>query len=234
MKEFKNVCVLKVFEPDEKMIAAVEKAANDKGVWSDVKLADGDCSITVASERDEVAFNDAVKEIFALCGDKLYSDAGESLAEKVVETLAAAGKTVSVAESFTGGLICSRLVEVSGASAVLYEGAVTYSANAKIRRLHVKAGTLESYGAVSKQVCAEMLDGLVSTRMSDFAVATTGCAGPDTDEFGTPVGRCYIGVADREKKEICEIDFDEERNGLRRHAANTALWMLLRFAENTK
>lgn len=231
MKEFKNVCVLKVFEPDEKTIAAIEKAAEGRGVWADVKLVDGDCSITVASERDEVAFNDAVKDIFAICGDKLYSDAGESLAEKVVEALAAAGKTVSVAESFTGGLICSRLVEVSGASAVLYEGAVTYSANAKIRRLHVKASTLENYGAVSKQVCAEMLDGLISTRMSDFAVATTGCAGPDTDEFGTPVGRCYIGVADRERKEIFELNFDEERNGLRRHATNTALWTLLRFAE---
>ena len=128
-------------------------------------------------------------------------------------------------------MICSLLVGVSGASAVLYEGAVTYSANAKIRRLHVKASTLENYGAASKQVCAEMLDGLISTRMSDFAVATTGCAGPDTDEFGTPVGRCYIGVADRERKEIFELNFDEERNGLRRHAANTALWTLLRFAE---
>ena len=231
MKEFKNVCVLKVFEPDEKTIAAIEKAAEGKGVWADVKLVDGDCSITVASERDEVAFNDAVKDIFAICGDKLYSDSGESLAEKAVETLSAAGKTVSVAESFTGGMICSLLVGVSGASAVLYEGAVTYSANAKIRRLHVKASTLENYGAASKQVCAEMLDGLISTRMSDFAVATTGCAGPDTDEFGTPVGRCYIGVADRERKEIFELNFDEERNGLRRHAANTALWTLLRFAE---
>ena len=231
MKEYKNVCVLKVFEPDEKTIAAIEKAAEGRGVWADVKLVDGDCSITVASERDEVAFNDAVKDIFAICGDKLYSDSGESLAEKAVETLSAAGKTVSVAESFTGGMICSLLVGVSGASAVLYEGAVTYSANAKIRRLHVKASTLENYGAVSKQVCAEMLDGLISTRMSDFAVATTGCAGPDTDEFGTPVGRCYIGVADRERKEIFELNFDEERNGLRRHAANTALWTLLRFAE---
>lgn len=231
MKEYKNVCVLKVFEPDDKMLSAVEKAAHDREVWADVKLTDGDCAITVASERDEVAFNDAVKDIFAICGDKLYSDSGESLAEKAVETLSAAGKTVSVAESFTGGMICSLLVGVSGASAVLYEGAVTYSANAKIRRLHVKASTLENYGAASKQVCAEMLDGLISTRMSDFAVATTGCAGPDTDEFGTPVGRCYIGVADRERKEIFELNFDEERNGLRRHAANTALWTLLRFAE---
>ena len=102
MKEFKNVCVLKVFEPDEKTIAAIEKAAEGKGVWADVKLVDGDCSITVASERDEVAFNDAVKDIFAICGDKLYSDSGESLAEKAVETLSAAGKTVSVARRQDG------------------------------------------------------------------------------------------------------------------------------------
>lgn len=232
MKEFKNVCVLKVFEPDAKTLDAVENAAKNRGVFVDVKLRYGDCAITVASERDEVAFNDALKDIFALCGDKLYSDCGETLAERVVEKCAANGTTVSVAESFTGGLVCSELVSVSGASAVLYEGAITYSANAKIRRLHVKAQTLESYGAASKAVCAEMLDGLISTRMSDFAVATTGCAGPDTDEFGTPVGRCYIGVADRERKEIYELNFDEERNDLRRHAANTALWLLLCFAEN--
>ena len=230
--EFKNVCVLKVFEPSDKKIAEGEKAAAKRDLSVDVRMAYGDCAITVISERDEVAFNDAVKDIFDICGDKLYSDAGESLAEKVVETLSAEGKTIAVAESFTGGLICSELVGVSGASAVLYEGVVTYSANAKIRRLHVKAGTLENYGAVSKQVCAEMLDGLISSRMTDFAIATTGCAGPDTDEFGTPVGRCYIGVADRESKEIHESDFDEDRNDLRRHAANTALWLLLRFAEN--
>ncbi len=232
MKDFKNVCVLKVFEPTAKMLEGIEQVADSLGVHIDVCDNFGDHSITVASQKDEVAFNDAVGKIFAICEDRIYSDSGQSLAQCVVDELSSEGKTVSVAESFTGGMICSDIVGVSGASAVLYEGAVTYSANAKIRRLHVKAQTLENYGAVSKQVCAEMLDGLISTRMSNFAVATTGCAGPDTDEFGTPVGKCFIGVADREKKEIFECDFDENRNGLRRHATNKALWLLLKFSKN--
>ncbi|HIT27186.1 MAG TPA: CinA family protein [Candidatus Ornithoclostridium excrementipullorum] len=231
MKEYRNICVLKAFELDEKQSEALKNMSSD-GVFADITENEGDFTVTVASETDEIAFNDAVNDAVRICGDRLYDDSGQSLASKVVETLAAEAKTLSVAESFTGGMICSDIVGVSGASAVLYEGAVTYSANAKIRRLHVKARTLETYGAASRQVCAEMLDGLISTRMTDYAIATTGCAGPDTDEFGTPVGRCFIGVADRNEKQVFEYDFDEDRNGLRRRAANTALWQLLAFSRN--
>src|SRR3954453_7670799 len=95
------------------------------------------------------------------------------------ELLRQSGKTVSVAESCTGGLIAMRLTEVSGSSAYFMEGAVTYSNEAKIRDLNVSRETIEQFGAVSSQTAEAMAAGMRERAKTDYAVSVTGIAGPD-------------------------------------------------------
>ncbi len=117
-----------------------------------------------------------------------------AFAKEIISILTERGKSLSVAESFTGGGVVKELVSVPGASAVLYEGAVCYSERAKTARLGVKAETLSTFGAVSPQTAVEMAQGLIQTGACDFAVSTTGNAGP-TPSGNAPVGMFYIGVA---------------------------------------
>ena len=102
--------------------------------------------------------------------------------------------TVSVAESCTGGRICSMFTETPGSSLWFAEGAVTYSNDAKINRLQVPHDTLRAFGAVSEEVCREMAAGIRKTSGTTFGLATTGIAGPDGGSEEKPVGTVFIGL----------------------------------------
>ena len=86
------------------------------------------------------------------------------------------------------------LVEKSGISNSLLEGIVCYSNDSKVRTLGVKEESLEKFGAVSEEIATEMVLGVAKRMNSDFAIATTGIAGPNSDESGKPVGLVYIGI----------------------------------------
>ena len=106
--------------------------------------------------------------------------------------------TVSSAESCTGGLVSSLLTDVSGSSEYITENIVTYSNNAKNKYLNVKTDTLEKYGAVSEQTAVEMAQGLINQTGSNYAVTTTGIAGPTGGTENKPVGLMYIGLANKQ------------------------------------
>ena len=118
------------------------------------------------------------------------------LAEEVLAANRAAGKTVAVAESCTGGLIASRLTEIAGSSGYFLEGAVTYANAAKVARLGVSQDTLDRYGAVSSAVAEEMAAGIKRTAGSDHGISVTGIAGPGGGTDDKPVGTVFIGYAD--------------------------------------
>ena len=160
------------------------------------------------------------------------ADEDVSLAKKLVEVCRENAVRLAVAESLTGGIICSRLVDVPGASEVLVEGLITYTNASKVRRLHVKLSTLEEYGAVSKETAAEMTHGLLESRDADLGIATTGCAGPDSDEKGTPVGLAFVGVATRKGGKIYRMNLNGDRNYIRKCVANAAMFYALERAEN--
>lgn len=164
---------------------------------------------------------DKLKELF---GDNLYANDDQSLAKTVVELLCQIGKTVSVAESITGGMIASSLVDVAGASNALYEGVVTYSIQSKCERLGINPHFVDQYGVVSQQVAQEMALGLLKNG-SDIAVATTGYAGPTTDA-GAPVGLCYIAVATEKDVSVYRNVFVGDRNAIRVQATNMALYLV--------
>ncbi|MDO4690855.1 MAG: CinA family nicotinamide mononucleotide deamidase-related protein [Fusobacterium sp.] len=133
--------------------------------------------------------------------------------------------TISTAESCTGGMIASKLVDVSGISSSFIEGIVCYSNEAKVERLKVKKETLEKYGAVSEETAREMLNGL----KTDVAIATTGVAGPDGGTLEKPVGLVYVGVKVDSEVEVIRKEFKGERNKIRQRTTLFALYSLLKM-----
>ena len=119
--------------------------------------------------------------------------------KKIAKILIRNGITVSIAESCTGGLISSRLTDVSGSSVYIKENLVTYANEAKIKYLNVKKETIESHGVVSKEVAKEMAEGLLDMTGTDIAIATTGIAGPTGATATKPVGLVWIGIANKYK-----------------------------------
>lgn len=115
------------------------------------------------------------------------------LAQSLVTRLTQTGLTIAAAESLTGGLVCSALVDVSGASAVLRGSVTAYATELKAQVLGVDAARLASVGPVDAQVAQEMADGAAQLLGADVAVATTGVAGPGPAD-GHEAGTVYIAA----------------------------------------
>ena len=130
-------------------------------------------------------------------GDTVYDDDGASMAAVVGGLLTRLGATVAVAESCTGGLISHWLTDVPGSSRYFVLSAVTYANDAKTRVLGVPAETLSAHGAVSEQTVRAMAAGAAQVGGSDFALATSGIAGPDGGTPEKPVGTVWIAVSAR-------------------------------------
>lgn len=183
---------------------------------------------------DDIAFYQTIEGIKNQFNEQDIYAEGDILPEEcLVALLTDKGKIMAAAESVTGGLISSKIISVSGASAVFYEGIVAYDCNAKVRRLHVPSSLIEEFGAVSEEVCRAMTFGLLSLKNADYVVATTGCAGPNSDEFKTPIGLVYLGCSDQSRKiKITKANFKGDRNTIRECAANIALHKLIKLIKN--
>lgn len=137
------------------------------------------------------------------------------------------GRTVATAESCTGGLIGGALTSVEGSSAVYKGGVISYTNSVKEAVLGVNPQILSAYGAVSSQTAQAMAFGVRELLHSDFAVSTTGLAGPGGDDFGNPVGTVYIGIAGDFGVFSKHYIFDGEREQVRKQAVEAALKLLL-------
>ena len=123
------------------------------------------------------------------------------LAEQVIAANRALGRTVALAESCTGGLVCAALTEVPGSSAVLDRGFVTYSNEAKHESLGVSEAILDTFGAVSIASAWAMAQGALKHSKADVAVAISGIAGPDGGSEQKPVGLVVFARAIRGEEE---------------------------------
>ena len=153
-------------------------------------------------------------------------------AREVVEANRAAGRMVTVAESCTGGLVSAALTEIPGASEMFFGGFVTYSNEAKIRRLGVGTDVIETFGAVSIATAWSMARGALEASGADVAVAITGVAGPDGGTPSKPVGTVVFALAEKNADPARIVAdqkfFDEpDRAGVRLQAALCALELLL-------
>ena len=152
------------------------------------------------------------------------------MAERVVAANRAAGRTVALAESCTGGLVCAALTEIAGSSAVLDRGFVTYSNEAKQEALGVSVDIIDTFGAVSIACAWAMAQGALKRSGADVAVAISGIAGPDGGSEQKPVGTVVFAKAERGKDEIEAEErlLDGSSRAMVRHQATlVALELLL-------
>ena len=154
----------------------------------------------------------------------MYKD--KELEYIIGETLLKNNLTVSTAESCTGGMVAAKLISYPGISASYLEGAITYSNEAKVKRLGVKEETLLKYGAVSEQTAKEMANGIARVSESKAAISTTGLAGPGGGSAEKPVGLVYIGVHLEEETVVKKLNFSGERDQIRKETTVMALTML--------
>ncbi|MBN9670656.1 CinA family protein [Roseibium aggregatum] len=151
------------------------------------------------------------------------------LAVTVLEELIARKKMVATAESCTGGLICGTLTEISGSSAAVDRGFVTYSNEAKSELLGVSPDLIKKVGAVSKDVAIAMAEGALARSHADIAVSVTGIAGPGGGSAEKPVGTVHVAVAvrDRPTAHLHCWFADRGRKSIRLETIRTALTSIL-------
>lgn len=161
--------------------------------------------------------------------ESLLPGAITALASEVVARNAAAGRLVAVAESCTGGLVAAAITEISGSSAVLERGFVTYSNEAKKELLDVPAETIEACGAVSAECAEAMAKGALANSRAQVAVSITGIAGPGGGSAAKPVGMVCFGkaLADGSVKVHVRQFGAGTRAEIRAQAAVVALELLL-------
>lgn len=192
-------------------------------------------TVRVAHESEAAALLDpAEREIRARLGNVLYAmtdDPEYTMEQALVKALCAAKKTMVTAESCTGGMIASKIVNVSGASDVFLEGCVTYSNAAKMRTLGVKAETLEKFDAVSRETALEMAEGARRRADADYAVSVTGLAGPGGGTPEKPVGTVWLGLATREGVQARLLQLHGNRERIRTLAALNAMHWVLETVE---
>lgn len=140
--------------------------------------------------------------------------------------------TVSIAESVTGGLICTRITKVPGSSAYFLGGIIAYSNELKEKLLTVSHETLTKFGAVSPQTAREMAEGVLSLTKSHFSLATTGIAGPTGATKEKPVGLVYIALSGSNKTEIKKLNLTGSRHDIQEKAAEKALLYLVDFIKD--
>jgi len=147
------------------------------------------------------------------------------LAGTVLRLLAARGETLAVAESLTGGLLAATIVDVPGASAAFRGGLVVYATDLKASLAGVPAPLLEAHGPVDPAVAAALAAGARERCSADWALATTGVAGPD-QQGRHPVGRVYVAVAGPGEPVVRELDLPGDRAEVRRRSVAAALELL--------
>lgn len=126
------------------------------------------------------------------------------LANHLVKRLQSTAQSISCAESLTGGKLVSQLIDIPGASLVVKGGICAYSFEAKHNLLGIDLAELQAKGAVRAQVAAQMSLAALDLFNSNYALATTGVAGPGADEHGNPEGLVYIALASSDKDPIIE------------------------------
>lgn len=175
-------------------------------------------------EEGEAILAPYIEKVHDLLGDVIYSDEGKTLPRCCHDLLIRQGKTLSCAESCTGGLLSSAFVDLPGSSAYFMEGDVTYAESAKMASLGVKAETLQQYTAVSARCAEEMAEGIRKKARTDFALSTTGYAGPDGEE----VGHVFVALAFAGGTEVRELHLTGDRSRIRQLAVLNGLDILRR------
>ncbi|MCO6512550.1 MAG: competence/damage-inducible protein A [Aridibacter famidurans] len=184
---------------------------------------------TARTAEEADAINDELAgRIAEKLGIAVFSLDGEAMEEVVGRLLLQKGATLSVAESCTGGLIGERITEVPGSSEYFLEGFITYSNEAKTRQIGVPAELIKEHGAVSKEVAEAMARGARETAGTDYAVSTTGIAGPGGGTPDKPVGTVFVAISDEQGERAMRFNLPGDRHLVRWRTSQAALDLLRR------
>jgi len=211
--------------------SVVEEAIGDRvlavpGIELGYCARPGEVDVRIVGKAKAIERADAI--IRSTLGSSVFSAADETLEEVIVKLLAQHNQTVAVAESCTGGLLANRITNVPGASAVFLAGYVCYANQAKIDMLDVDPRLIEKHGAVSEQVACALAEHARVRARSDYALATTGVAGPSGGSPEKPVGTVYIGLAASGETIAKELFFPTDRETFKQIATQAALELLRR------
>lgn len=160
-------------------------------------------------------------------------EGADPAAREVIAALIAAQATIATAESLTGGLVCAALTAVPGASAVVFGGVASYSAELKTRVLGVPDSVIAEHGTVSEQTAQHMADGVRRLTGASIGVATTGVAGPDPTE-GKPVGTVFIAASGESIGRVQAFTYRGSRDQIRAQTVEDALKLVLETVSATK
>ena len=172
-------------------------------------------------QAQEERIKERIEALKGILGDAMYSDEDDTLETCIAKLLKGTGKTVSTAESCTGGSIAAMLTSVSGSSEYFLGSVVSYANSVKSGVLGVDEKIIAEHGAVSSECVAAMAEGVRKLTGSDFSIATSGIAGPGGGSDAKPVGLVWIGVSSQKSTETFSMVFkgDRKRN-IERFAAN--------------
>jgi len=173
------------------------------------------------SEAEQKSQEVKLEDFFA----KMLSVIGQITDGQIAELLKRRHKSVSVAESVTGGLVAERLTNISGSSEYFMGGIIAYHSRIKVQELGVPGGLIAKEGPVSQEVAAAMAEGIRRRFKTDIGLATTGCAGP-LPTPPAPVGLVYIALADDSGVDCRELHLQGTRQQIREKAAQSALGLL--------
>ena len=209
----------------------VEEAIGDRvlaipGVELGYCARPGEVDVRIVGKAKAIEQADAI--IRSKLGPSIFSAAGESLEEVIVKLLAQRNQTLAVAESCTGGLLADRITNVPGASAVFLAGYICYANQAKIGMLNVDPQLIEKHGAVSEQVACVLAEHARAGAKSDYALATTGVAGPSGGSPEKPVGTVYVALATSGETIAKKFFFPTDRETFKQIATQAALELLRR------
>ena len=206
----------------------VKDLFTEEGIFYEFLVKDYGTLIRLqTSSKNKKNVEKIVKKLYNRISEFIIGEDTDRIENTIYKCLNSGEKplTISTAESCTGGMIASKLIEVPGISENFVESIVSYSNEAKIKRLKVKKETLEKYGAVSEEVAREMLEGL----KTDVAISTTGIAGPGGGTKEKPVGLVYIGIRVKDEVKIFRRELKGDRNKIRQRAMMHALYNLLKI-----
>jgi nicotinamide-nucleotide amidase len=209
----------------------VEEAIGDRvlaipGVELGYCARPGEVDVRVVGKAKAIEQADAI--IRSKLGPSIFSAAGETLEEVIVKLLAQHNQTLAVAESCTGGLLANRITNVPGASGVFLAGYVCYANQAKIDMLNVDPQLIEKDGVVSEQVARALAEHARACARADYALATTGVAGPSGGSPEKPVGTVYIALAASDETIAKKLFFPTDRETFKQIATQAALELLRR------
>ena len=180
-------------------------------------------------ETLKIQVNTQIEKVIPLIQDIYFgTEEDQSIEFLIAEKLNQLGKTLSCAESFTGGAISTRFTVHPGASSFFKGSAVTYALDSKTSLLGVESSMIDQYGVVSGPVASAMALGAQKKYKSDFALATTGNAGPTKGDLGQEVGTVFIGLATPDGVESFQFNMGNNRTRVIHKTVNQALEMLYR------